>query len=352
MKASAAMRVEIAIAKALSDRILKAATFEGVEADLETLRALHARTPSEALPLALSHLVEFLDNDDPRRSGLVKEGQSALQQARKADQRRSTSEQSRPFVVPPTEYKQVPPRSSALVLDPESGWHLPPAFSGEWTELRSGEAEDAVDRVRSAFPEAWSEEVVMGVRAVRRIPMSCYSGFDVVEVLFQFEDRPRISQLVLLGLKIAVWITGDSGSLHQLNALRDEDGEPHLDISTDDRAAEYLRFFCGAVYAEEGPFRVVASAAELGTHMKPDVDYAVPDDVFAATPMKRVEGETSELAWQTDVTVLYANHLFRAKFQIQRSGMVVMAEDEPLVPDLPAVRQAMGRGLRQIRGSV
>ena len=66
MNNAGSMRVDRAVAKAISERIVKTETFEQAEADLETLKALHARKPSEALPLALAHLSDFFDEDDPK----------------------------------------------------------------------------------------------------------------------------------------------------------------------------------------------------------------------------------------------------------------------------------------------
>lgn len=353
MKASSAMRVDRAIAKAISERIVKAEAFEHAKDDLETLRALHARTPSEALPLALAHLVDFLDDDDPKRKRMIEEGQAALEQARAAEQRQTGSEATRPFVVSPTAYEEVPPRVAALALDADVGWHLPPAFSGDWTDLQSDAAENAVDQLRAAFPKAWGEGVAEGVRAVRRMEMSCYPGFDAVEVLFQFEDgdRQKKSQLALLGPEIAFWVTGASPGLHELNNMRREDGKSHLDISTEESAAEYLRFFCSAVHGDDGPFRIVPTSDELAAHMKTGELFEIPDGVFSESAMVRVDSEADETAWQTNASILYADALFRGHFRIQRSGTVAMLEDDVIVNELPAIRQAIGRGLRVVRGS-
>lgn len=353
MKASSAMRVDRAIAKAISERIVKAEAFEQAKADLETLRALHARTPSEALPLALAHLVDFFDEDDPQRKRMTEEAQVAFQQARAAEQRQTGSESAQPFVVSPTAYEEVSPRVAALALDSRVGWHLPPAFSGDWTDLQSDAAEYAVDRLRAAFPKAWGEGVAEGVRAVRRMGMSCYPGFDAVEVLFQFwdGDRQKKSQLALLGPDIAFWVTGSSPGLHELNGLRREDGKAQLDISTEESAAEYLRFFCSAVHGDEGPFRVVPTSEELAAHMKTGKSIEIPDGVFSGSEMTRVEGEADEVAWEMDAVVLYADALFRSHFRIQRSGMVEMLEDNPIATGLPVIGQAIGRGLRVVRGS-
>jgi hypothetical protein len=351
MKASSAMRVEIAVAKALAERVVRAATFEAAAADLQTLRALHARTPSDALPLALSHLVDLLGSEDSRRKPLVEERQAAVEASRARDQSQRMNESAQRFVVMPRAYKPVVPRQAALALDSEAGWHLPPAFPGEWIELLSTDAEEAVDRVRAAFPEVWVEGVAERVRAVRRMPMACYPGFEALEVLFQLRDMSRFSQLVLLGATLAVWITGPVNAIHELNKLQDEDGKPYLDITTDDRAGEYIRFFCGAVHGPDGPFLVLRSDAELRTYLRPEAEYEVPEDTFAVAPMMRVEGEAKESAWQTEMTVLYANALFRTRFRLQKTGEIEMVEDRPLTQNLLVIRQAMGRGLRQVRGS-
>ena len=353
MKASSAMRVDRAIAKAISERIVKAEAFGQAEADLETLRALHARNPSQALPLALAHLVGFFDEDDPKRKRMIEEGQVAYEQARAPETRQTGSDAPQPFVASPTAYRDVPPRAAALALDADVGSHLPPAFSGDWTDLQLDAAEIAVDRLRAAFPNAWDEGVAEGVRAVRRMEMSCYPGFDAVEVLFQVEDgdRPKGSQLALLGPEIAFWVTGTSPGLHELNKIRREDGKPHFDISTEESAAEYLRFFCGAVHGNEGPFRVVATSEELAAHMKNGETFEVPGGIFSGAVMKRVEGEADEAAWEIKVPLLYGDVMFQGHFKVQRSGMVEMLEDEVITTNLSVIRQAMGGGLRVVRGS-
>lgn len=287
------------------------------------------------------------------RTRITEEGQVALEQARTSEARRKGNDPEQPFVVSPTAYENVQPRATALALDADVGWHLSPAFSEDWMDLQSDAAEDAVDRLRAAFAKAWGEGFAEGVRAVRRMRTSCYPGFDAVEVLFQFEecDRQKKSQLALLGPEIAFWVTGAAPGLHKLNNMRREDGKPHLDISTEVRAAEYLRFFCSAVHGDEGPFRIVPTSDELAVHMKTGELFEIPDGVFSESAMARVEGEADETAWQTNAPILYADALFRGHFRIQRSGMVEMLEDEVIVNELPAIRQALGRGPRVVRGS-
>lgn len=349
MKASSAMRVERAVAKALSERIVECTSFDDARADLATLRAIHARTPSEALPLAIARLVRLLDDDDPKRVGLVEEGTLALEQARALTSQQSSDAAARQFMVPPQAYTEVPSIEVELALDPKPDWHLPPPFAGDWADLDATAASAAVNRVRAAFPRPWGEGVIEGVRAVRRMVMSCYRGFDAVEVLFRFGDRAPISQVALLGPQVAFWVTGVSNGLHQLNAMQAEDGRPHLDISDERRAMEYLRFFCSSVHGDEGPFRIVEDITTFNAHMQEGSRYDISPDAFQFEGLTRVEDESDETAWLTEVPVLYSNAFFRSSFKIKRSGMVEMVEDEAIAADLPAIQQIMLRGLRQVR---
>lgn len=351
MKASSAMRVERAVAKALSERIVECTSFEGALADLETLRAIHARTPSEALPFALSRLVRFLDEDDPQRANLVEEGQVALEQARAVTQQQSSDAVARQFTVSPQVYAEVPSRGVELVLDSETNWHLPPPFTGDWADLDANVAGAVIDRVHSAFPRAWGEGVIEGIRAVRSLAMSCYPGFEAVEVLFRFDNRAPVSQVALLGPQIAFWVTGVSKGLHELNAMQAEDGRSHLDISDEQRACEYLCFFCSAVHGDEGPFRIVEDMAAFKAHMQEGSIYDISPDAFETAGLIRIEDEFGETAWQIEVPLIYSNTFFCSSFKIKRSGEVEMIEDDCIATDLPAIRQVMLRGLRQVRGS-
>jgi hypothetical protein len=351
MKAGSAMQVDRAIAKAIQERVSKAITFEEAKADLESLRALHARTASMALPMALAHLIRLLGEDDPRRPSFIEEHNVAVDQAARATMRSDENETSQSFAVPPARYEEVEALSTNLVLDPETAWHLPPAFIGDWKDLDQESARAVADRVRAAFPTAWSKEVAATVKAVRAMEMSCYPGFDTVEFLFQHEDGPKQSKLVLLDDSIACWITGASPMVHELNGSKRADGTLYLDISDEAKATEYLHFFCSAIHGEEGPFRIVSNEDEFAAHIEPGKSYEIPDDAFAWSAIERVEDEASATAWRAKATVIYGDALFHSEFEIERTGMVSMLDDGGLADGLPVFRQGMARGLRLVRGS-
>lgn len=351
MKASATMTVERGLATALADRLIKTETLVETHADLETIRALHARTPSHALPRALEHILRLMDPENPERAALIEEGTLALEQARAAEKRRSDAVSSGPFVRQPVVYDQVVQLSVETGLEEDPSWHLPPLFGNNWANLAPDAAKDAIARISTAFPDSYGPGTIEGIRAVREIPMGCYPGFRTVEVLFRFDTRPPISAVYLLGSHLVFWITGASPGLHNLNTQKSDDNALYLDVSTADKAAEYLRFFCASVHAEEGPFRIVETEEELLAHLHEDTS---PEEVLAKLgPIhpSRIENETGEAAWRATAIVLYGPAIFEAQFELKHTGMVEMVEDTPITGAVTPLRQVMIHGLRQPRGS-
>lgn len=351
MKASTSMAVERAIAAALAERLVKTETVAEAQADLETIRAIHARTPSDALSRALRHVLRLMNPQDPARAALADECALAQRQARAAEQKRSDASPSGALVQPPVAYGKIEPLPREITLESGAAWHLPPPFSGDWAELDPAAARDAIARIRTAFPTSYGAGTVEGVRAVRAVVMDCYPGFRTVEVLFRFDTRPPISAVYLLSSDLVFWITGASPGLHDLNARTSGDGAPYLDISTADNAAQYLRFFCSAVHGEDGPFRLVETAEELSAHLQDD---NFPEGVLAKIgPIRpiRIENETDEAAWRAKAIVIYGADIFESQFKLQRSGMIEMIDDTQISDTVMPLRQVMIQGLRQPRGS-
>ena len=334
MHASSAMKVERALARALAKRVKATACLEEAETDLAAIRNIHERTPSPALADALDYVLAQVPDGDARREALAAECDAAREAAMKDEQGRKTQPQQTTY--PPTEYSPVAPAVVPQTVEAEAEWHLPPLFLSNWFALSGEDAAEAIRRAHAANPAAYGPGTVEGITAVRRAQPSCYPGFEAVEILFRFgEGRKPISQVGLYGEERALWITGVSSGLHQLNTLHlGEPSRPVLDLSGAEQAADYLRLFCSSVHGDEGPFRIVEDAEGLGVFMREDA----PEEAMAAVEpvvVSRVTGEGSEAAWTATATVLYAYSLFRSEFRILRSGNMEMVKDEQLIDDLP-----------------
>lgn len=113
-------------------------------------------------------------------------------------------------------------------------------------------------------------------------------------------------------------LDGTSQPIHEMNARR----TPRIDADT---VLPYLGFFCFFVRAEHGPFGIVESAddwllPEAARHEEATM-YLRP----AAFLEERDDGLHCE------ATVWYSDALFLSNFVVDRSGMIEMVEDEPLV---------------------
>ncbi len=94
----------------------------------------------------------------------------------------------------------------------------------------------------------------------------------------------------------------------------------------------YLKFFCAAITGEEGNFLIVEDESDipwLSTATKEDKEITAG----GITPLKI--SKTSDGAWAASGTVIYSEVLFSTDFEITSDGKVEMADDKPLVKDIP-----------------
>jgi hypothetical protein len=171
--------------------------------------------------------------------------------------------------------------------------------------------------------------------------LSFYKNCYLHETVFQHQNKEQIfsQSLIVQNGDEPILLGGLSAPIHELNE------QQNLNL-TRDTALEYLSFFCAHVWGEHGAFTVVEKDdlgrvnndendgylnildgfdAELYTgknpeikvpHLHTDPDSSTSDDSF----------------FIATACVNYANTLFKAKFKIEKAGMVEMLEDSPL-PD-------------------
>ncbi|MEJ8476957.1 hypothetical protein, partial [Roseibium algae] len=166
-----------------------------------------------------------------------------------------------------------------------------------------------------------------------------YAGWSLVEVQVgapnPISDTNSALMSALVGQSTAILLDGTSPPLHGLN------GSGLLDLSGPEATAAYLRFFCSYVHGKEGPFLVVETVEDLA--LRGDVIAKVRHDLSdLILPPKQVppptaggSGEAPPDALFYTATLLYADHLFKVRFQISANGMVDMLEDDPLAEDVP-----------------
>ncbi|MGI9507871.1 MAG: tetratricopeptide repeat protein, partial [Geminicoccaceae bacterium] len=234
---------------------------------------------------------------------------------------------------------QEPRIETALAGLRDVNWPLEPLVPGDWQPLEGERAQDAVSAVLSFA--AIGEHRGLMLRALRKYAPDFYPGCDLIEAIFEAGDEQCIA-CVLVGADQGILLDGTSRPVHAFNQTG------HLDLSTTKRCVDYLRFFCMAVCADEGHFRIIEA-------LDPEWLEAALDDSDAgkladAIKPVAITAETADRCTVT-ATVKYSTALFHSTFAVARNGaqpgMVEMLDDEPFESDLPFLWEGFDGSFRK-----
>ncbi len=179
------------------------------------------------------------------------------------------------------------------------------------------------------------------------MPLSFYPGWLLAEAEAQLTPEEIGTFNVLYGPGFMWVIDGESEVIHNLNTGRipaigapdakAADGGigsppsfleiPLVELEPTVTGPDYLRFFCGSVWGEEGPFWLVESpdAAILQGAKSPDDTWR--EQIKPITMTRVGDFLTGE------AVVCYSGCLFGAKFKVEK-GMVSMEDDQVLAEDV------------------
>ena len=236
---------------------------------------------------------------------------------------------------------------------------------GHWLTLAESDAQAFLERLSSVLalshgPAAFTK--TLPISGLRVIPLSFYPGWLLAEGEAQLAPNELGTFNVLYGPGFMWVIDGDSKVIHDLNSGSIPDMGPMADgnegnavkvaspaflpsplIKLDPSVTgpDYLRFFCGSIWADEGPFVLVESADAAILN-----GATVPDDKWRKQ-IKPIRMQRVDDYLTGEAVVVYAGSLFSAEFKVQ-DGEVLMENDEPLAGDIvPKLRyQSPFRDLR------
>lgn len=214
-------------------------------------------------------------------------------------------------------------------------WPVPPMMTGDWRVLDDALAREFFNVL--VGDQSRPREIAHSgsLDAFRLFPLSCYPGFLSVDVLLGGKAGPRVMWF-LYGPQGTFPITGQSALLHDLN------DRGLLSLDSDAAAMEYLRLFCSAVHGEEGPFILVEDMRrymEL-TGVVPDIG----DLLFRR--LKPLSCQATADGWMLQGHVLYGETLFSAQFNLTRTGLVEMIDDEVIVGPVAGTTFTNEAGIR------
>ncbi|HSW15731.1 MAG TPA: hypothetical protein VLJ86_00780 [Ramlibacter sp.] len=202
-----------------------------------------------------------------------------------------------------------------------------PLVCGHWRALDKARRATLLQQVRAALAERAVPDARLFAPTVHAQVLSLpfYTEAGLVHVELEPEPGRRSAWTLFVAEDLVQVVDGRSHWLHAWNAGGRGNRPSPLATLDAPLAAAYLKFFCGVVWGEQGPFRVVEcvddallampteSARRLGDHVAPVVAAPTGDGAFDAR-----------------AAIWYGGTLFAAEFRIYQTGMVEMREDEPL----------------------
>jgi len=331
------------LADVLATRIetgMATADIANVRSNLKHLLRLDSRAEQSRMAAILQRLQDVLPATEADAAGLSTQLAHAKQRLEEQARRQAiVNALNDPNVRPFGEPRALPEATIATVASAarhHPTWPHPPVFDDAWQDLDGKEiVGDLALLNRALHSDPFFRSVLRaGVVAGRRCGLSCYDGV-ILELLLEAElGKPQSSVVFLLGSFGALPFDGTSRAFHVLNQLG------RLDISTEDKATQYIRLFCGLVHGDDGPFTIVADGPAVLQLLQNSVD--LPPAVMAAPRFALTPPSESEDAWQGDATIVYGSSVFSSRMAIEPSGNIKMLGDEKLAADLP-VRQARFR---------
>lgn len=283
----------------------------------------------------LERLVDALPSNHPRRAELRRRHQRSRSSAGPRLLPRSTQP------LDPSAISELSNRLLESSTDP--AWPLPPFFRAPWRALEGEELVDAIAQLAVTLPAHGAlkadQLLERSVRA-RRVELPFYTGWTALEILVATDDG-FASSVAVESEEQVMMLWGTSPPIHLLNE------EIPVVLDTPEKAEAYLRFFCGAVHGEEGPFRIVNEPEDLLPLWAFQAETEVPK---VAERLKPLSVEPLEDGfWKVTTSVLYSNALFESEFRIHPTGMVEMVGDSPLATDLPVISETFSEELRRFR---
>ncbi|MBX3593586.1 hypothetical protein [Sphingomonas sp.] len=215
----------------------------------------------------------------------------------------------------------------------EHGWCAAPIIPGDWSELHGADALTMTFEIGAGFDRLDASPDIAGaqpfddlrIERLRARPLACYPGGLLIEVQARIGEQLGLSNH-LYGPWGMHLLDGGSAVLHDLN---DVDGA--LSLETLPQALDYHRLFCNVVRGDEGRFRVIAAPEQVAWHAGAD-----PGAETLALLDRPVQARGVPGFWSIASPVFYGGALFRARFELQRNGMIEMVDDEPLETPFPA----------------
>lgn len=223
-----------------------------------------------------------------------------------------------------------------------SDWIDQPLYAAKWTEIKK-EIKNILFQL--AMPGRIFHNKNFTIGRVRYLTPSFYPDFKLIEVQVQAEDqKPMICDVLIDESNHIYVLNGQSPTIHNINAMG-----ALKNMNEEQAVADYLRFFCNAVWGEGGPFRIVELISDIP--FSDLLDENLLNEFQTIIENKPFEiNQLPDNTWKARVFISYQNALFGAEFKIVPTGIVEMTGDNPIAADLPVRKIVMQENFRFFDG--
>ena len=261
---------------------------------------------------------DALDRCNKATDSLKKRIQDASKPASSASSPHLTPQQAEALTKKVDSILKEHDLSKLLAHNTQHAWCLSPMFPGSWRILAGTEFEEAQQRFLQAShnqPFAAHSLKRDQVLAIRETPVDFYPDAVAYEALLEQKGGD---------CGIVTYLQSGSRPFVFFNGLADvilldinKQTPPRLD--TADRATSYLRFFLGAVQADEGKVVVMDDLSDV--RWKPEA--TIHDREALAKKIKPlVVEQRPDKSWHGIGTIGYAGEVFYDSVQLSRDGVV------------------------------
>lgn len=212
-------------------------------------------------------------------------------------------------------------RPIRVVNDTDIGWPCRPVIAGAWRDVPASIC--AAIAAEGARRGDMHTMLPSPIERMRSLALEFYPGFYLVEGLARYAINAAGVFRMLIGADEFVLLDGNSMPLHELNTRM-------LRLENAAMTDQYLRFFCGVVHGDAGPFTIVETMEMLT--LNPALgENALAGVKDAIQPLMRAEGDADN---ERSAAVVYGAALFRSRFKVRSSGMVEMLDDDLIEPEV------------------
>lgn len=228
-----------------------------------------------------------------------------------------------------------------LLTEPEqalAAWTMQPFMPGLWYELSGPAYDKAAERIQAALDD--EQIAVGGIGRIRSRAIDFYAGARVLEAQVQSDDGDGIVAFVQHG-ETLYQLNGAPTNIHLMNR------ELLVRLDTIDRAANYLRFYVGALQADGGRFVILDGIDDLVF-----VDDAPLEERHKVAGLIQPFSIQAGLGgrWEVQATILYDQAIFETSLTLARHGGLEMnldvAKQDPR--QLPVSNERFVHGIRQL----